>query len=110
MAGFEAAKAEFEDLDFKVIAASVDDEEKADEIAANLSFPVAHGVTRDDADKLGAWWGAAHGGIIQPSEFIVGADGKVVEATYSSGPIGRVDAADVAKLTKFREERAKQNA
>ena len=110
MAGFEAAKADFEDLDFKVIAASVDDEEKADEIAAGLSFPVAHGVTRDDADKLGAWWGAAHGGIIQPSEFIVGADGKVVEATYSSGPIGRVDAADVAKLTKFREERAKQNA
>ncbi len=110
MAGFEAAKADFEDIDFKVIAASVDDEEKADEIAASLSFPVAHGVTRDDADKLGAWWGAAHGGIIQPSEFIVGADGKVVEATYSSGPIGRVDAADVAKLTKFREERAKQNA
>ncbi len=110
MAGFEAAKAEFDALGFKVYAASVDDAEKADEIAKDLSFPVAHGVTRADADKLGAWWGAAHGGIIQPSEFIIDRDGKVVESTYSSGPIGRFDAADVAKLTRFREERAKQNA
>ncbi len=110
MAGFEAAKQDFDALGFKVIAASVDDEEKAAEIAADLSFPVAHGVTREDADKLGAWWGAAHGGIIQPTEIIVDANGKVVESTYSSGPIGRVDAADVVKLTAFRDERAKQNA
>lgn len=110
MAGFEAKKQELEDLGFKVYAASVDDEEKADEIAADLSFPVAHGVTRADAENLGAWWGAAHGGIIQPSEFIIGGDGNVVEATYSSGPIGRVDAADVVALTSFREERARENA
>lgn len=93
-----------------MIAASVDDEGKAGEIAADLSFPVAHGVTREDAEKLGAWWGAAHGGIIQPSEFIVDGDGKVVDSTYSSGPIGRIDAADVVKLMRFRDERAKQNA
>ncbi len=110
MAGYEAAKQELDELGIKVIAASSDDEEKADEIAADLSFPVAHGVTAEDAEKLGAWWGAAHDGIIQPSEFIVDADGKVVESTYSSGPIGRVDAADVIKLTKFRDERARQNA
>ena len=39
-----------------MIAASVDDEEKAGEVAAEVSFPVAHGVTRADADAIGAFW------------------------------------------------------
>jgi len=109
LAGFEAAKQELNELGIKVIAASVDDEDKANEVAAELSFPVAHGVTREDADRLGAWWGDPRG-IIQPSEFLVDAAGKVAESTYSSGPIGRVDAADVIRLVRFRDERAKQNA
>ena len=40
------------DLDVAVIAASVDDEEKAAEVAADLSFPVAHGVTREQAQRV----------------------------------------------------------
>ena len=42
------------DLDVTVIAASVDDAEKAGEVAADLSFPMAHGVTRGQADQLGS--------------------------------------------------------
>ncbi len=34
--------------------------------------------------------------IVQPSEFIVGRDGRVVASSYSSGPLGRIDAPDVA--------------
>jgi peroxiredoxin len=109
LAGYEQAGQDLAALDIKVYAASVDDADKAAEIAADLSFPVAHGVTREDADRLGAWWGEPRN-IIQPSEFVVGADGKVVSSTYSSGPIGRVDAADVAKLINFYEERARKGA
>ena len=29
--------------------------------------------------------------FIQPSEFVLATDGKVIAATYSHGPIGRMD-------------------
>jgi hypothetical protein len=47
--------------------------------------------------------------IIQPAEFVIGEDGKVVASSYSAGPLGRMDAADVVKLIKFYEARAKAN-
>jgi alkyl hydroperoxide reductase subunit AhpC len=75
-------------------------------VAAELSFPVAYGVTRAMADRIGAWWEDRRG-IVQPSEFLVDAAGKVRSATYSSGPIGRVDAADVVKLVNFYDRQAK---
>lgn len=89
-------------LDAKVIAASVDTVDKAGEVAAEVSFPVGYGVTREMADKLGAWWEDRRN-IIQPSEFVLGADGKVLASSYSDGPIGRIDAADVVKWINFRE-------
>ena len=79
----------------------------AKEVAAELSFPVAYGVTHAQAEQLGAWWEERRG-IIQPSEFLLTADGKVRSATYSSGPIGRVDAADVVKLVTFYDKLAAQ--
>ncbi len=90
-----------------MIAASVDPIDKAKEVAADVSFPVAYGVTRAQADELGSWWEERRG-IIQPSEFLVTAEGKVRSATYSSGPIGRVDAADVVKLVAFYDKLAAQ--
>ena len=107
MVGFENEKAALEEASVKVVAISVDDEEKAGEVASEVSFPVAHGATRADADAIGAWWGDARG-IIQPSEFLIDEDGKIVADTYSSGPIGRMDAADVVKLVNLYESRKKQ--
>ncbi len=102
MAGFEAELDSLKDLDVSVVAASVDDAEKAGEVAADLSFPVAYGVTRAEADQLGSWWEERRG-IIQPSEFLLGADHGIMTSTYSAGPIGRTDAADVVKLVGFYE-------
>ena len=39
--------------------------------------------------------------MIQPSEFLIGRDGKVLSATYSTGPIGRLRAEDVLSLVRF---------
>ena len=91
-------------MDVSVIAASVDDEEKAGEVAADLDYPMAYGVTREQADSLGSWWEDRRQ-IIQPSEFIVGADGNVVACSYSDGPLGRIDAGDVIKMVNFYESR-----
>jgi len=80
-----------------VLAASTDPRDKAQEVAAGLPFPVAYGVTREQADALGAWWEERRG-IIQPSEFVLDAQGKVRSSTYSSGPIGRIEVAFYDKL------------
>jgi peroxiredoxin len=107
LAGFAKLKAELDALGIKVVAASVDPVDKAKEVAAELNFPVGYGVTRAIADQLGSWWEERRG-LIQPSEFLVGADGKVRSATYSSGPIGRVDAGDVIKIVNFYDRQAAQ--
>ena len=102
MVGFEKLKGELDALGAKVFAASVDPIDKAREVAAEVSFPVGYGVTREIADKLGSWWEERRS-IIQPSEFVLGADGKILASSYSDGPIGRIDAADVIKMINFRE-------
>lgn len=104
MAGFERQKKELDALGVKVTAASVDPIDKAKEVAADLSFPIGYGVTREIADTLGSWWEDRRS-FIQPSEFIVGADGKIVASSYSAGPLGRFDAEDVVKLIKFYDSR-----
>jgi len=78
--------------------------DKAQEVADEVNFPVGYGVTREIADTLGSWWEERRQ-IIQPSEFIVGEDNKIISASYSDGPLGRIDAADVVKLVNFYESR-----
>ena len=100
MAGFEAIKGELDDAGVAILAASVDPVEKAAEVQEGLSFPIAHGVTKEQADTIGSWWEERRA-IIQPSEFVLDSDGKVLSATYSTGPIGRLDAGDALKLISF---------
>ena len=107
MAGFEFWKGQLAAKGVQVIAASVDPLDKAKEVAAALSFPVGYGVTRAQADQLGAWWDERRG-IIQPAEFIVAASGKIVAATYSSGPLGRIEPMDVVRLIDFLEAQARK--
>lgn len=75
----------------------------------SLTYPLAWGVTRQTADTIGAWWESTRN-FVQPAEFIVGADGKVVSSTYSSGPIGRVDPADIVSLIGFYEKHRTQGS
>src|SRR5690606_10354481 len=105
LAAFDKARPELDAVGARVVAASTDPLDKAREVASGLSFPIAYGVTRETADRLGAWWEDRRG-IIQPAEFIVDAAGKVRASTYSSGPIGRMDPADVVKLINFYEKQA----
>ena len=87
-----------------VLSASVDPLEKAAEVQGTLSFPIAYGVPRDQAAMIDAWWEDRRS-IIQPSEFVLDGDGKVLSATYSTGPVGRMDAGDALKLVKFLEKK-----
>jgi hypothetical protein len=87
-----------------IVAATSDDAEKTREVAANLPFPVAHGVTRAQGDCMGAWWDERRD-FIQPSEFILNASGKVMHSTYSSSPVGRTDPAEALVLMGYLTSR-----
>ena len=102
MVGFEKLKTELDAVGASIIAASVDPIDKAGEVAREVSFPVGYGVTRKVADRLGSWWEERRS-IIQPSEFLIDAGGKILASSYSDGPIGRIDGADVIKVINFRE-------
>ena len=104
MAGFAKHKEALAGIGASIVAASVDPIDKAKEIADGLNFPVGYGVTHDVADALGSWWEDRRQ-IIQPSEFVLGADNKVVVSSYADGPLGRIDAEDVVKLINFYESR-----
>lgn len=106
MDGFEQHREEIEKLGGRIVAASVDNAEKAGEVAAGKGFPIGHGVTRDIAVTLGAWWEDRRD-IIQPSEFVLNGENKVVCSSYSDGPLGRIEAADVVRLITFHESRKK---
>ena len=104
MVGFAEHKAELDKLGVSVVAASVDPEDKAKEVADEVNFPVGYEVSRDIADALGSWWEDRRN-IIQPSEFILDADNNVVASSYADGPLGRLEAGDVVKLVTFYESR-----
>ena len=90
-----------------ILAASIDTGDEAKEVADGLDYPLAEGVTKDQADALGAWWEDRRS-IIQPSEFLLDGDGKVLSSSYSSGPLGRIAAEDVIKLVGRMEARKAQ--
>lgn len=83
-----------------IVAGSVDSEEKTLEVAKDLGFPVAYGITREMGDRVGAWWEERRDHI-QPSEFIIAGNGRVLGAAYSSLPVGRMDPAETLTLMKL---------
>ena len=78
----------------------MDSQEKTQEVAEPLSFPVAYGVTREIGNALGSWWDERRD-FIQPSEFVLNRQGKVMFSTYSNSPVGRMDPAETLSLIKY---------
>ena len=100
MAGYEEKKAELADLGVTVYVASVDSGDEAQTVAAELSFGIGEGVTRETADTIGVWWEERRN-IIQPSEFVLRRGGKIVQSSYSDGPLARTLAEDVCVFVGF---------
>jgi peroxiredoxin len=101
LAAFEEKKQALADLGVKIFAASVDSEEHTAEVAqSGISFPLGHGVSRENGNALGSWWEEKRD-FIQPSEFIFRRDGKIIQSSYSSGPLARTLPEDVISLLGF---------
>ena len=106
LTGYEERRAAFAEQGVGIIAAAVDSEEKTLGVAEGLGFPVAYGVTREQATLLDSWWdeGRNH---IQPSEFVLSRSGKVMMSSYGNSPIGRMDSAEALTLITFLNARRK---
>lgn len=78
----------------------MDSLEKTQEVAEPLNFPVAYGVNREIGNALGSWWEERRD-FIQPSEFVLNRQGKVMFSTYSNSPVGRMDPAETLTLIKY---------
>ena len=89
-----------------IFAGAVDTKEQTLKVAEPLGFPVAYGVTREQADLLGAWWDETRA-FLQPSEFLIRA-GKVAMSTYSNSPIGRMYPAEMLTLIKIVNSQSKK--
>ena len=105
MVGFANIKDQLDEKGVSVVAASVDPLDKAKEVADEVNFPIGFGVTKSIADSIGAWWEERRQ-IIQPSEFLLNSENKVMISSYSDGPLGRFDAQDVIKLINFYEKQS----
>ena len=76
-------------------------------LAEPLGFPVAYGMTRNDADLVGAC--EERRNHIQPSEFVVNQRGKALMSTYSTSPIGRMDPEEALSLVRFLNTQRQKN-
>ncbi|MBI4340050.1 MAG: redoxin domain-containing protein [Chloroflexi bacterium] len=120
LAAYEAQKATLEKMGCAILVASVDTEEQARKVVGSqgLTYPVAYGCTREDADLIGAWWGQhpPDGEHIQPAEFLLGRGGTVLASMYASGQVGRMAVDEVIHFiegrerSRLRQERQQQGA
>ena len=103
LAGFQRATEKLAEAGVKVVALSVDDE--ATTVGTiekfKLSFPVGHSA---DAEKVASITGAYTNyspRYLQTTDFLLAPDGKILNAVYSSGPIGRLVAEDVIGMVTY---------
>jgi peroxiredoxin len=106
LADFSGHQEEFRDGGTGLVALSVDKEEDARKMVDKhkIVFPVVYGLdVRKEADKIGAYFDSENG-YFQPANFIL-RNGRVFNATYSSGPLGRLQAQHILMLVDhFRKE------
>lgn len=106
LGAFSRALDSLTELNVKVVALSVDDENTSAGLVAKrkLRFPVGHSA---DADQIAAAIGAyvnddPH--YLQSTGIILAPDGTVCLAVYSSGAIGRLVPDDVVGFIRYLSE------
>jgi peroxiredoxin len=112
LADFQSHIEEFKKENVEIVALSVDPLDRAKETVdkLQLTFPVAYGLeVPADAERIGAFWEERRK-IIHATNFILDSDRKVVDASYSIGPIGRIVAADALSHTQFFKKRKAQQS
>jgi peroxiredoxin len=86
-----------------LIFASVDSEEKTEELRAKLglSLPLAYGLDcRAVSREAGAFF-EEEKSYLHATGFLLEPDGKILNACYATGPLGRLAAEQVLALVRY---------
>jgi len=103
LADFQSNVERLGELGISVYAASVDSVNYSLSIReSGISFPLAYGFSKRDADILGAWWESTQG-FVEPAYFLVSRSGVVLASTYCSGAIGGADPMEFIGIVEKRE-------
>lgn len=108
LVGFQRASAKLAEAGIKVLALSVDNEPTTAGTIEKLklSFPVGHSA---DADKVASITGAYTNEsprYLQATGFLLAPDARILNAVYSSGPLGRLVAEDVIGMVAYLKSKA----
>ena len=103
LAGFQRASEKLAEAGIKVVALSVDDE--ATTVGTiekfKLSFPVGHSASAEKVASITGAYTNYSPRYLQTTDFLLAPDGKILNAVYSSGPIGRLVAEDVIGMVTY---------
>jgi peroxiredoxin len=104
LADFQQHKRELDALDAQIVALSSDAEQQAWETVKRLGleYTVLYGLDPDATSRAIGSYSGMHDGHphLQPAAFILGPDGGIVHAVYSSGKVGRLTASDALTIVK----------
>jgi peroxiredoxin len=103
LGGFQRASEKLGETGIKVVALSVDDAATTAKTIdkLKLTFPIGYSA---DAGEVAALTGAYTNETpryLQTTGFLLAPDGRIVNAVYSSGPIGRLVAEDVIGMVAY---------
>ncbi|MCF8105130.1 MAG: peroxiredoxin family protein [Desulfohalobiaceae bacterium] len=106
MADFQKELEGFKKEGLRVLAGSVDPEDKGRELISGLKleYPLAFGLDMDRILKQIGGFFESEKRFLQPSNFLLRPDGRLEVACYTSGPVGRFQAGDVLKLVRYYKE------
>ncbi len=108
LGAFQRAAGKLAQAGIKVVALSVDDEPTtaATIDKYKLSFPVGHSADADQVATLTGAYVNETPRYLQSTGFLLDPDGHVLNAVYSSGPIGRLVAEDVLGMVNYLKSKA----
>ena len=103
LAAFQRASEKLSGQGIKVVALSVDDEATTSNTVEKfkLTFPVGHSANADEVAAITGAYTNQEPRYLQTTGFLLAPDGTILNAVYSSGPIGRLVADDVVGMVAY---------
>jgi peroxiredoxin len=107
LADFQEHYTRFMEKGIRIKAASVDPEGKAEEMVRehSLGFTVGWGLDPFTVSSLTGAFYEEEKGFLHATGFVIDPEGRIVNAVYSTGPIGRLTAGDCLAKISFEMDR-----